>query len=275
MMASAALEFAREQIGRGGGLWLFLDYDGTLAPFARTPEGSQPDAALGELLAGLAAFPGWRTAIVSGRPLASLQTLLPVPGLILAGTYGLEVRWADGRVAVRVPLEQVRGTVERVGSAWRPLVDGRAGFFLEDKGAAIALHARFAGEADADQVLAAARTAAAGLAPADQFRLLGGHRFLEVAPAQAHKGQSVEWLLREAPVPGARPIYLGDDDKDEEAFEFVREHGGFPIVVGPPRGPTLALERLASPAEARQFLASLRALNRPPAAGQQAAFEVS
>ena len=31
--------------------------------------------------------------------------------------------------------------------------------------------------------------------------------------------------------PGALPVYLGDDDKDEEAFDVVKERGGIAILV--------------------------------------------
>jgi trehalose-phosphatase len=76
----------------GGGLVLFLDYDGTLVPIARTPAEAQPDGALLALLADLARAPAFDTIVLSGRPLSSLQAMLPVPGLTLAGTYGVEIR---------------------------------------------------------------------------------------------------------------------------------------------------------------------------------------
>jgi trehalose 6-phosphate phosphatase len=244
------------QVEQGVSLRLFLDYDGTLVPIARTPEQARPGAELLALLAELAARPRLRPAVLSGRPLASLQSLLPVAGLLLAGTYGLEVQWPDGQAAARVPLDGVRRIVEEVQAAWRALVNGRAGFMLEDKGAAIALHARFAAEDDAETVLPKARRIAEELAPTAGFRILGGHRFLEVAPQQAHKGRSLEWLLERWPAPGAGLAYPGDDDKDEEAFGVVLAHGGTPIVVGG-RTPTQATARLAGPDEVRRFLEAL------------------
>jgi trehalose 6-phosphate phosphatase len=122
----------------------------------------------------------------------------------------------------------------------------------------VALHGRYASEADASAVLPQARAAAERTLTGD-FRILGGYRFVEVAPAQAHKGQSVEWLLEHAPTPGARLAYLGDDDKDEEAFGVVLARGGTPIVVGPPRGPTLAVARVAGPEQVHEFLEGLAA----------------
>ena len=41
---------------------LLLDYDGTLVPFALSPDLARPDGALIELLGKLAARPGWATS---------------------------------------------------------------------------------------------------------------------------------------------------------------------------------------------------------------------
>jgi trehalose 6-phosphate phosphatase len=248
---------------RGGKVWLFLDYDGTLVPIARTPEEAHPDAVLLNLLERLTQAPTLRTTILSGRHLGSLQKLLPIKGLILAGTYGVEIQWADGTMTRRVEDVQVRPTVERVKQLWTEEILQHKGFLVEDKGQAVALHARFADAEDADAILPRARASAQALLPDGLFRILGGHRFLEIAPAAAHKGKTVEWLLENAPLPGARLVYFGDDDKDEEAFEIILRHGGLPIGVGIPRAPSVAPLRLASPAEVRDWLEQILAATQP------------
>lgn len=237
-------------------MWLFLDYDGTLVPIAPAPDLALPDPGLLQLLAKLVRVPRFRVAILSGRSLSSLQALLPIPGLILAGLYGIEIQMPDRTILRRTEAADLRHTVERVRDAWARLIDRRAGFLLEDKGLAVALHARYASPSDADFVLPRAETVVAEL-PAAQYRVLGGERFLEVAPSAAHKGRSVEWLLEHGGLPDALPVYIGDDDKDEEAFGVVRDHGGIPIIVGTREPMTRALVRLPSPLEVRRFLEQL------------------
>ncbi len=244
----------------GGRLWLFLDYDGTLVPIAPTPQQAIPDSALLRLLVELAQVPRFRVAILSGRPLSSLQALLPVPGLILAGLYGIEIQMPDGTVLRRAEAANLRHTVESVKDAWARLVGDRAGFLVEDKGLAVALHARHASPADADAVLSRAESVVDQL-PAAEYRILGGDRFLEIAPSAAHKGGSVEWLLEHAGFPDALPVYIGDDDKDEEAFGVVLEHGGIPIIVGMRQPMTRALVRVKSPQEVRELLEQLASDN--------------
>ncbi len=255
---SRILSTVRQHLRAGGHLWLFLDYDGTLVPIARTPDEARPDIELLALLTSLAEMPSLRITILSGRSLSSLQTMLPVQRLVLAGTYGVEISLPGNGVRVRADPARVRPMIERVTSAWSKLMDGRAGFLLEDKGLAIAFHARFANAADADWVLPRAKEMAARMLPSGQFRILGGDRFLEVAPAAANKGQTVNWMLDRETLFSALPVYFGDDDKDEEAFAVVRRRGGIPIIVSKKRRDTKALARLRSSSAVRDWLNAIR-----------------
>jgi trehalose 6-phosphate phosphatase len=245
-------------------LWLFLDYDGTLANFSPTPEQIQPDPELAELLGRLVRHPRLRVAIVSGRRLSDLLSLLPVPGLLLAGTYGVELL-APGCVVIdRLDLKALRPTLEALKPQWAALIAGRPGFFLEDKGWALALHARFAADAEADSIMSSARRVAEeAMARAEPglFHVVDGRRFLEMAPPSAEKGLAVTRLLDQCSWPGALPIYLGDDDRDEEVFKVVKGRGGIGVLVGPDARPTAADMRLASPQAARRWLERL--LDRP------------
>jgi len=248
------LAAVRRQIVAGRRVWLFLDYDGTLVPIARTPDEARPDAPLLKLLSGLAEMPALLVTVLSGRPLSSLQTMLPISRLILAGTYGIEVQMPGKGVIIRADPVRLRPTIEQVRSAWAQLIAGRDGFLLEDKWVAVALHARFADSTDAKVVLPRARAIATQSVRTHHFRILQGDRFLEVAPAAAHKGQTVEWLLSQYPFPGALTVYCGDDDKDEEAFAVVRRRGGIPIVVGQGQRTTQAAYRFDSPDAVRGWL---------------------
>ncbi|MFN2185025.1 MAG: trehalose-phosphatase [Anaerolineae bacterium] len=241
-------------------LWLFLDYDGTLAEFAPTPEYVEPDPDLVALIARLAQHPQFRVAVVSGRRLRHVQRLIPVPGVLLAGTYGIELQTAEGERIDRLEFDRLRPTLDSLKPKWAALIAEREGFFLEDKGWALALHARFAAEDEAEQVLADARrlaSAAIEHTGAEMFRLLGGHKFLEIGPRLAHKGLTVAYLLDRYSWPGALPLYLGDDDKDEEAFGVIKERGGVAVVVAPQPRPSKADLRLRSPQAARRWLETL------------------
>ena len=259
-------------------LRLFLDYDGTLSDFAPTPDVVEPDPELVALLRRLAAVPAIRIAILSGRRLSHVQKLVPVPGILLAGTYGLELRTPDhdgpGERIDRLDFEAIRPVLETIKPRWSELIaaggdQARPGFYLEDKGWSLAIHARFADPGETEEVLAAARRFAAETIRAYDpglFRLLGGHKFLEIGPRLAHKGRAIDYLLDlpsdhpagyMAAWPDAPLLYLGDDDKDEEAFEVIQSRGGMAIVVMHRPRETRADYRLESPADTRRWLRAL------------------
>ncbi|MBN1139982.1 MAG: trehalose-phosphatase [Anaerolineae bacterium] len=247
----------QERLAQAERLWLFLDYDGTLADFSPTPEHVNPDPDLVDLIERLARRPRLRVAMVSGRRLSHVQKLVPVPGVLLAGTYGIELQTPEGVRIDRIEYDRLRPTLDALKPRWADLVAGRQGFFLEDKGWALALHARFADEGEAERVLTdASHLADAALAQAAPglFRLLGGHKFLEIGPRLAHKGLTVAHLLDHYPWPGALPLYLGDDDKDEEAFGVIKARGGIAVVVAAGPRDTEADLRLESPQAARRWL---------------------
>jgi trehalose 6-phosphate phosphatase len=258
-----------EKLSGGGRLWLFLDYDGTLADFAPTPDWILPDPDLIDLLSRLAEFPDLlRVVIMSGRQYRTIQTLLPVPGILSAGTYGVEYQTWQGEQVRLLDIELARPMLERVKEAWAAILDGQEGFFLEDKGYSLAIHARFAPEEKGKEALARAEAAALqiladGAAAEDAadetqlFHILGGDRFLEVAPLIANKGQSVKALLERFPWPGADIVYIGDDDKDEEAFKVLVGNNGSAILVAPVPRDTAAQYRLNNPGEVRDFLREL------------------
>jgi trehalose 6-phosphate synthase/phosphatase len=244
-------------IRNGNRTWIFLDFDGTLVPIARSPQEAHPDAGLISLLSRLVEKDTLRLVVLSGRPLSSLQQMLPVDGLTLAGTYGVEVQLPDGRRILRSNPDSLRPTVEDIKREWTALAGDRKGFLIEDKGMAVALHARFAGPEDAQSVLEGARTKAAAMIRGKGLRLLGGDRFLEAAPANANKRWAVDWMLDQFGGPDPLTVYFGDDDKDEDAFSTILHRGGLPIVVGSRQPDTRASIRLHSPQNVREWLAAL------------------
>ncbi len=254
---SSPWEHLLTRLARAEKIWLFLDYDGTLADFAPTPDHVEPQPVLIDLLTRLSAHPRIRLAVISGRRLDHIESLVPIPGAILAGTYGIEIREKNGRRVNRVSKELIRPRLEKIKAHWEDLLQERDGFYLEDKGWALALHARFADDAEAEGIITSARMVAEAEEGMDDLRILGGHKFLEVVPLAADKGRTIEQLLEQYPWENAIPIYIGDDDKDELAFTAVNNHGGISIVVAREPRPSEGQYRLETPRAVRRWLAGL------------------
>jgi trehalose-6-phosphatase len=67
----------------------------------------------------------------------------------------------------------------------------------------------------------------------------------------------VDYLLEQYWWPGALPLYLGDDDKDEEAFGVIKARGGIAVVVTSEPRESQADFRLPTPWAARRWLETL------------------
>lgn len=241
-------------------LWLFLDYDGTLADFAPTPDYIYPNPEIITLVERLTRKSNIRATILSGRRLQHVRSLLPISGIFLAGTYGIELLTPAGETIQRVPYDVIRPSLETIKPQWAQIIGERVGFFLEDKGWALAIHARFADDTEAEQVLTQAMQSVSVEILEDQFRILGGHKFLEIAPQSASKKATVAYLLEQYPPQGAHIIYIGDDDKDEEAFSLIHAHQGVAIKVLQPSqagSPTESDLFFESPTETLHWLETL------------------
>jgi trehalose 6-phosphate phosphatase len=256
MIESKVFEKIIHHIGKSGHVSLFLDYDGTLLPIAPIPNEATPDKLLIELLTELSKNSQFRVIVISGRSLKTLMNFLPIKNINFAGIYGWEI-YINGKIVLRgVSEDQCMKIIREVRRSWSQLLEHRNGFLLEEKGYAIALHARWAKIEEANLILEAARKKALELIDLRQFRLLNGNSFLEVAPISANKGLAVDWILTNHPYKNDLPVYFGDDNKDEEAFGVIQQRDGYSIAVGSNYPLLQADEHLASPEEVRRWLKS-------------------
>jgi len=213
---------------------LFLDFDGTLVELADAPDAIAVPGGLKPLLDRLSARLEGRLAIVSGRALDDLRRHIGPAAAVLSGSHGAELLYADGR---RVPVAAPPGLASARAEI-RRFAAGDSGLLVEEKPAGVALHYRLAPE----------RGPAVGdflrsLAERSGLALQRGKMVAELRPTGADKGAAVRRLMAEPPFAGARPVFVGDDLTDEDAFEAAAGLGGAGVLVGPER-PTAARWRL-------------------------------
>jgi trehalose 6-phosphate phosphatase len=226
------------------GASLFLDFDGTLVEIADRPEavivGDRLRRVLGELEKSL----DGRLAIVTGRPLAQVESLLGVARLSLSGSHGAEMVWPDGRRRDAEPPAWLADTVRRLETFSRD----RPGVLVEVKPFGVALHYRQAPEAERACV-----AFAESLAQTSDIHLLKGKMVAELRVPGADKGAAVCAFMADRPMSGTRPIVFGDDVTDEAAFTMARSLGGAGVLVGDERA-SAARYRLPGVAETIDWL---------------------
>jgi trehalose 6-phosphate phosphatase len=199
---------------------LLLDMDGTLLDLAPTPDAVVVPAFLPDVLATLRQALGGALAIVTGRPVETVDRLFgDAPGAV-AGEHGGAIRHAAD-----APIERV--DLPAPPDAWLleadALVRSFPGALLERKARGFALHYRQAPPGTREvfhQALSAM------LATTPGFELHPAHMLWEVRPLGADKGKAVAALMRRAPFAGRLPVFIGDDVTDEDGMRESRAMGG-------------------------------------------------
>jgi trehalose 6-phosphate phosphatase len=204
---------------------LFLDLDGTLLEIAATPELVVVPPALPSLLGHLHHQLEGAVAIVSGRPLGEIDSLLAPFRASAAGEHGVSVRFSDGT------LEELPVGIA-IPDDWRTALTSTAGRWpgvrIETKPHGLTVHYRLAPERE-PEVWQLVR----GLVPPDHpwFRLIPAREAVELGLRAASKGNAVERLMAHAPFHGRRPIFIGDDFTDEAGMSMARRFGGIGLRV--------------------------------------------
>lgn len=220
------------------GAALFLDFDGTLAPLADSPDAVHVDDALLALLADLRDRLNGRLAIVSGRSVATLRDL-GFADFMLAGTHGLE--FARPGEAVDGPARLP--AIDAVEAAVTAFAADKPGLLAERKSISVGLHYRGAPQWGAEAAALADR-----LAATHGLIVQRGKMLVELRPGGADKGSAVRTLMAQPRMIDAIPVFIGDDVTDEEGFAAAADLGGAGILVGPPRSTaaTFSLEQVAA-----------------------------
>jgi trehalose-phosphatase len=223
---------------------LFLDFDGTLAPYRPRPEESRLPPASRRALQRLSRRKSLRVWVVSGRSQADISRKIGIPGVACLGLYG----WEDGRN------EDSRRQHPAVAEARALLTDRLRhihGIRIEDKGAAFALHYR---GSPAASVCSTREVLAQVEAEFGTLRVMEGNKAWDVVPRDLPgKGRAALARWRSLG-PGALPIYIGDDVGDEPAFAALSF--GITACACPARL-THARYRLRGPREVSRVLERL------------------
>ncbi|WP_299820985.1 trehalose-phosphatase [uncultured Jannaschia sp.] len=258
--ASSGLPDAGERIGEiaarlaGKRAAVFLDYDGTLTPMVDRPERAVLSDAMRDVLRRLAEVS--TLAIVSGRDRVDVARLVGIGSLIYAGSHGFDITGPDGlaqeneRAAEALPA--LAAAADRLDAA----LEGIEGAQVERKKFAIAVHYRRVAEGEVDALRRAVEAVAA---EHPELRQTGGKMILELRPrVDWDKGRAVLWLLEALGMgdDDVLPLYLGDDDTDEDAFAALAGRG-IGILVSDTKRQTAAQYVLTDTDAAGAFLHDL------------------
>ena len=236
-------------------LALFLDYDGTLCPLQDHPSQSKLSPPMRRTLNVCAERDDTDVAIISGRALRDIRSMVGNNQLSYAGNHGLEMSGPDMPEFVHEDLVHYRARAEELAEELKELsVDGA---WIEAKGPTLTYHYRAVPENRRPALVNRAHE----IINQAGYQARDAHCAVEARPPIGwDKGRAVLHVLRTRYGPSwsesVRVVYVGDDQTDEDAFRFL---AGLAMTfrVGSADTPTAAGRRLPDVAAVQALLAWL------------------
>jgi trehalose 6-phosphate synthase/phosphatase len=207
---------------------LFLDFDGTLVPFAESPNKSTPNDTLLELLKQLAEDPENEVVLITGRDKNTLDKWFKTLHISLVGEHGTWIKTHDDTSwKIIEPLQsdwkkEIRPTLE----VYRDRVPDS---FIEEKEFSMAWHYRNVkteeGELQAKELMALLTSISANI----DIGVLHGNKVIEIKNVGINKGRAaLRFLSKQNP---QFILAIGDDSTDESLFQIL-PHKAYSIKVG-------------------------------------------
>ena len=214
----------------------FLDYDGTLTPIVRDPHKAFLPSKYREVIASLLRNEKHFVCIISGRAIEQLKEFIRLKGIVLAGNHGMEIAGPDISYVNDGGL-RAKGLLGEIAHMLKRKLRDFAGVLVEDKGLTVSVHYRMLPVRHHPRLKESFYREMERYETSNMVVVTGGKKVLEVRPNVVwNKGSAVNWILGylsdhlsgESPY----PIYMGDDETDEDAFRALRGRG-LTVLVSP------------------------------------------
>ena len=196
---------------------LFLDYDGTLTPLARSPALARPDEKIIKLLAALSADSRNSVVIISGRDRQTLEEWFGYIPMGLVAEHGAWLKlagdtWQRAKTAVGEWKQELLPTLETYA-------DQLPGSFVEEKEESVAWHYRLADPEQGELRAAELVDHLLNLTGKADLQVVQGNKLVEIRRAGVNKGNAAAFWI------GNRGcdfiLAIGDDTTDEDLFKSM------------------------------------------------------
>lgn len=207
---------------------LFLDYDGTLAPFKVDPLSAFALPEIESSLKKLEKSQKYHLSLVSGRQLSELKKMIDLNCCHYAGSHGLEIEMSFTRGVIYPHQKQEFDVLSRKNyQKSREKYLKTDGVRVEDKGFGLALHF------DSEKMQSEEEKELRALFENSSYQVLSGRKLVEIRPEGWDKGKAVNYISdqikKNLDLDDVLRIYIGDDRTDEDAFKVLKD--GISIYV--------------------------------------------
>lgn len=229
---------------------LFLDYDGTLVPYAKHPKLAVPNNELIQLLSILSSDPKTETTIISGRDSITLTEWFKDLPINLVAEHGASIKLRGGEWHHEKAMDQ----------SWKPLIrptlelftQRSPGSLIEEKNHTLAWHYRNVGPELGFVRSRELLDNLHHLLRNTPLNIVDGNKVIEVRMAGVDKGTVARKLLEESEYDFI--LAVGDDKTDEDMFRALADKA-LTIKIG--SGNTAAQYSLSGQADVIRLLNQL------------------
>lgn len=213
-------------------LLVAFDRDGTLVPICDHPAEAIPAKEVTLSIAKLSNIPEVATAIVSARSVSNLSLDFDNGKTILAGNYGLEIKFPDKSNYLHPEADRRRNDIAHIKSTLKSLIPQETKVIVDDNVYSLCLHWHLT----PDSQRASVHTIVEGLK--NQFSQLlwrQGPTSYEILPNTSWTKANALALIYQYLTKRMKPelsIYFGDSEHDEHAFQWINAISGISVRVG-------------------------------------------
>jgi alpha,alpha-trehalase len=240
------------------GVFLLLDFDGTLTPIADRPQDAKLSPEMEEILRSLAKNRGFKVAIISGRSLSDLKAKIKIRNIIYVGNHGLEIE-TEGKIFICPEALKSIQTMKELKRILQKELASIKGIILENKKVGLAIHYRMVKSSEVPKLKRSVGKIFKPFLEKREIKISYGKKILEARPPVFwDKGKAASMLVESFKQERLLSFYLGDDRTDEDAFSAL-DGKGITVFVGK-KGKSKAKFFLKDVGEVGVFLKRLSAL---------------
>lgn len=240
---------------------LLFDYDGTLTPIVEMPELAVLSEGTKQLLKALSHNRHFLVGVVSGRGLSDIQGKVRVNGIFYVGNHGFEIK-GRGINYVHPINDEIKSIMSNISQMLNNSLSEIKGVIVENKGFTVSIHYRLAKKKEIDKVKGILQQVVKAAHLSDKLKITHGKKVYEVKPdVHWHKGMAAKLIIEKYGSKGRKdallPVYLGDDQTDEDAFKVIENYDGVSVYVGGVNPQSMARYYLKSCKEINKFMKEL------------------
>jgi trehalose 6-phosphate synthase/phosphatase len=229
---------------------IFVDYDGTLVPFAGHPQEAVPTDELLSLLEKLSKKA--EIILVSGRDRDTLERWFGKLPINIVSEHGLFIKEQEKSWKMLKPVR--KNWKKKILPVMNRYVEKLPGAFIEEKEFTIVFHYRRSDPAFAEQRVKELMNYLVTYTANIDVQVLAGNKVVEVRNSGVDKGVAAMRFLSKIKGKHGFILAIGDDMTDEDLFRVMPKNA-YSIKVG--FNPSYALFNMESPGKVRELLREL------------------